>query len=452
MNKRLVNTFLYLLAGAFLIWHLAPILDLGKSLAPRQKTVTELASDTTCFGSDLDVPTFGNPLYDPFITSLNERSKLVAASPKLNSITLDPLPINNIPANDKSWQTSRYGQNKASFSLPKEPNGNTVLRVELSEYVDGDAKWQTPIIPVQEGQSLRLTNRYRSNVDTTANVTLIYEDGSNQFVTLAPLAPTTYWQTSSIDLVIPDGVSAVRFSIILEKNGWLETTKYQISEYDTPRFERGIVSFTFDDGWRSIYEQGLPLFEKYDINTTQFIVAGYEGSQAYMTDEQIRDMKKLGHDIGSHSHTHADHRELGKDKLLLEVAGSRTVLNTAFGGINNFATPFGRYNDSVKNAIKQCYQSHRTTDTGYNAPGYDRYSIRVQNVEIDTTAAEIREWSEFARDNHLWLVLVYHQVEDGGTYSVDTNALESHLQAVKDTSVRTATFEEALIETYPQGR
>jgi peptidoglycan/xylan/chitin deacetylase (PgdA/CDA1 family) len=452
MNKRIANFLLYLLAAGFLIWHLTPMLDIGNSLLPRQKTTAELANDTTCYGNDLDVPTYGDPLHDPLITTLSDRPKLINASPRLNSIEIDPLPASTTFANDKSWQTSSYGQNEAKFSLPKETSGNPVLRVDIANFKDGDAKWQTPILNVQEGQSLRLTNRYRSNVETTANVTFIYEDGSNDFVTLTPLAPSDYWQTNSVDVVIPDGVSTVRFSIILNNNGWLETTKYQISSYETPMFKRGIVSFTFDDGWKSIYEQGLPLFEKYNVKTTQFIVSGYEGSQAYMTEEQIRDMIKRGHDIGSHSHTHADHRELDQSKLSQEVAGSRSVLNATFSGINNFATPFGRYNDTVKNTIKQCYQSHRTTDTGYNAPGYDRYSIRVQNVEVDTTAEEIREWAKFARDNNLWLVLVYHQVEDGGTYSVDTKALEEHLRAVKDTGVHTANFEEALIETYSQGR
>jgi peptidoglycan/xylan/chitin deacetylase (PgdA/CDA1 family) len=452
MKKSTLNMVLYILAAGFLFWHLFPVFSVGKAIMPRQKTNAELASDTTCYGSDINVPSFGDPLEEPIIHTLNQRQNFITPARHEQAITLDPFPSEVSKTNEKSWQPNSYGQNNTKFSVLSEAKNSSILKVEISDYKDGDGKWQTPILPVETGQSLRLTNEYRASTSTTANVTMIDADGSNQFVTLSHLKSTDSWQAQTVDLVIPDDVVAVRFSIILDTNGWLETRNYRVTSYSTPQFERGIVSFTFDDGWKSIYEQGLPLFEKYNIKTTQFVVADYEGNQAYMSAEQIRKFQDLGHDIGSHSLTHADHRTLNNADLMSEVNGSHTVLNTKFGGVNNYATPFGRYNDSVSEMIKRCYQSHRTTDTGFNAPGYDRFSIRVHNVEVDTKPEEIQYWAEFARDNNLWLVLVYHQVEDGGTYSVDTRALENHLNAVKETGIHTANFEEALLETYPQGR
>ncbi len=448
MNKKTTNIILYILAAGFLLWHLLPLFAIGKAVAPDEKTNAELAANTMCFGGDLDVPTYGDPLQDPLITTLNSRNNFIAKSRNLETIQLDPYPTSTNTTSSSSWQADSYGTNMAKFEV----KDGSVLAVQMRDFVEGDAKWRTQEIAVQPGESLRFASNYRTNVAVTSNVTYTFRDGSTKYVTLSRLSASGDWRQQATEIIVPNNVVAVRFSVILDDNGWLETKDYSISRYTTPGFSRGIVSFTFDDGWESIYQQGLPLFEKYDVKTTQFVVADYDRNEAYMSPEQIREMQKQGHDIGSHSYSHADHEVLQDQDLAREVAGSRAVLNYKFGGTNNFAAPFGRYNEEVNTAIKQCYQSHRTTDTGFNAPGYNRYTVRVQNVEVDTTPEQIREWAEFARDNNLWLVLVYHQVEDGGVYSVDTKALENHLKAVKETGVHTATYEEALIETYPQGR
>ncbi|MDQ5944420.1 MAG: hypothetical protein QG658_487 [Patescibacteria group bacterium] len=448
MNKKFSNTLLYILASGFLLWHLLPLFSVGKAVAPSNKTNAEIAMNTMCYGGDLTVPTFGNPLTDPLTVDLNTRPELVATSKSLTSVDLGPYPNSGNTNGEEGWQADSYGNNSSTFDV----KDNSILAIEMKNFVDGDAKWRTPQIPVKPGESLRFASEYRSNVASTSNVTFILQDGTEKYVTLSRLSATDSWKQQSTEVIVPKNVVALRFSVILDQNGWLQTKDYTVDRYITPGFSRGIVSFTFDDGWESIYKQGLPLFEQYGIKTTQFVVADYDVNEAYMSPDQIRAMQKLGHDIGSHSFSHADHEVLQDKDLAREVAGSRTVLNQKYGGTNNFAAPFGRYNQDVNDAVKQCYQSHRTTDSGFNTPGYDRYTVRVQNVEVDTKPEQIREWAEFARDNNLWLVLVYHQVEDGGAYSVDTAALESHLKAVKDTGVHTATYEEALIETYPQGR
>lgn len=451
MQKRTLNILLYTLAMGFLAWHLLPIFSLGKTITPEKKNNYEIASDTMCYGGDIDVATFGDPLRDPVITTLSQPNKLVGPTQNGEVIRLDEPSTSINYFDEPDWRATAYGNNSVAFNIIETQHAK-VLRINMNNFVSGDAKWQTKPIDVVAGQTIRVSSDYRTNVATTVNATLTYKNGSKKYITLSRLASTEQWYGQSSELIVPNNVSNVRFAIILNDNGWLESRNYSIEKIDTPNFKRGIASFTFDDGWKSIHEQGLPLFEKYNIDTTQFVVANYDINEAYMSEEQIRDLQKYGHNIGSHSFSHADHKLLHDADLAREVAGSRTVLNSKFGGVNNFATPFGRYNEEVNTVIRQCYQSHRTTDTGYNAPGYDRYQVRVQNVEVNTSVDEIREWANFAKEHNLWLVLVYHQVEDGGAYSVDTKTLESHLKAVKDSGIHIANYNDALIETYPQSR
>lgn len=449
-SRKFYNGVLYLVAAIFLAYHLLPVGSAVAKLKPTEPSRDQLASAALCEKpqSELMVPTFGNPLTEPLMVDLAARKQLVdTVKPQASIYDQEQV------ASVADWESSRYGNNDGRTSLLNQQSAReTVFRVDIERLNDGDTKWLSPAFETSPGQNISATFSYRGNRDIKPTVAFINSDGDTKYVSQRVVTATQAWQTARVDFVVPPQTQKIRFTVNLDDSGWLETKSYAINSLTLPQLQRGIATFTFDDGWKTIHDQGLPLFRKYDIQTTQFVVANYEGSPAYMSQSMIDDFRQAGHDLGSHSFSHANLTTLGADGLRQEVAGSQAVLHKEFGGMNNFAAPFGVYNDAVQAQIRQCYQSHRTTDTGYNAAGYDRYQIKVQNVEVDTKPEEIRAWADFARENKLWLVLVYHQVESGGEYSVDTKVLESHLQAVKSSGIHTATFEQALLETYPQGR
>ena len=454
--RKVVNFALYAMAAGFLALHLLPIGSVLASFKPEPTTNATLAAKAECTNGDFDVLTFGNPLTDPLYVSLNNSERLVAPVPSgvnlvSNSKALE-LGTNGKPT---GWLDDKYGQSNTTFSLVRNalPNANA-LRVEVRDYQAGDAKWLMDPVAVKEGQIVNVSFQYRSQQDSDVVATYINERGETRYVNVTQLTNTNnQWMTYRGDIVIPPGTKQLQIAQALTANGVIESTNYSITSRPISGFQRGIVSVTFDDGWGSIYEKGLPLFEKYRIPTTQFVVANYDKGKAYMTEEQITSLQKKGHEIGSHSYSHAKLTQQNSSELHTEVAGSQAVLQDRYtGSASNFAAPFGVYNDEVSQKIAQCYQSHRTTDTGYNTAGYDRYQVRVQNVEVDTTPAEVKRWVDYAQQNKLWLVLVYHQVENGGEYAVDTSALEAQLKVIADSGIHAATYNDALLETYPQGR
>lgn len=448
-RRRIANLALYTVAALFLGYHLMPVFSAGANLVPEEPTRAELASTAQCsVNTAITVPTYGHPLRDPLTTDLSARKSLVERSG-----STQVLYAQSNAQNLDDWESSRYGVNDgvATIASPQ-PASTAILRVDMNSLKDGDVKWVSPRITAQAGEYITVTFRYRSNQEFKPTAVFIDTDGDAQYIPQTVLSGSESWKTEKLSFVVPANTQSIRFAANLEDEGWLETQGYVFESQPLPRLNRGIASFTFDDGWKSIHNEGLPLFERYGVKTTQYVVADYEGNSAYMDQKMIKDFQKAGHDIGSHSFSHADLTTLGKEKLDIEVAGSSRLLNDSYGGVNNFAAPFGRYNDEVTNSIARCYQSHRTTDAGFNAAGYNRYKIKVQNVEVDTTPEQIRAWADFAQQNRLWLVLVYHQVESGGEYSVDSKVLESHLKAVQSSGIHTATFEDALLESYPQGR
>lgn len=448
-RKRIINFALYTLAALFLGYHLMPVFSAGLNLAPKEATRAELAASAQCSANTaITVPTYGHPLRDPLTTDLSARKRFVTQQATVTTL-YDQSKVSQV----QDWEPSRYGNNDgvATLQASNAPQ-QAIFRVDMNNLKDGDAKWLSPRFSVRSGEYVTVSFRYRASQEFKPTAVFIDTDGDSQYIPQTVRSASEGWSQEKISFVVPANTQGLRFAANLEDDGWLETTDYQVSVQPLPQLQRGIATFTFDDGWKSIHDQGLPLFERYGVKTTQYVVADYEGNDAYMDQKMIEDFQKAGHDIGSHSFSHADLSTLGKEKLGIEVAGSSRILNRSYGGVNNFAAPFGRYNDEVTSSIARCYQSHRTTDAGYNAAGYDRYKIKVQNVEVDTTPEQIKAWAEFAEQNKLWLILVYHQVETGGEYSVDTTVLESQIKAVKDTGIHITTFEDALLETYPQGR
>jgi len=211
-----------------------------------------------------------------------------------------------------------------------------------------------------------------------------------------------------------------------------------------------MVSLTFDDGWSSIYTNGLPLLQKYGFVSTQYIISGKLNTANYMTTAMVQAFKNAGSEIGSHTVTHPDLTTLTSANLKTELSSSKTTLQKLFGTDTalDFASPYGRYNSAVITAIKQYYQSHRSTDVGFNSKDtFNPYNILVQNVDADTTPAQVAAWVAKAKADNTWLVLVYHEVTDSTNtdgYSVTPADLDAELANIKASGISVETMSQAL--------
>lgn len=113
------------------------------------------------------------------------------------------------------------------------------------------------------------------------------------------------------------------------------------------------VVLTFDDGSETIYENALPILQRYHFTGVSYIVYNYIGIRNYMNADQIRAVYAAGWEIGSHSLSHMDltaHPDRQKD----EIVASRRQLETLLGiPILTFAYPFGAYNGDSLHYVHQ---------------------------------------------------------------------------------------------------
>ncbi len=359
-----------------------------------------------------------------------------------------------------SWATGKWGTNSTTFSyLSTGHTGSRSVKVQTTSYTSGDAKWVFSSQAVVPGQQYQFVDWYQSNVDTEVFLAIAKTDGSTQYISLgAPVASTT-WTKFASAVSLPSDAAFVSAFHVLHSVGYLITDDYSLATYIPTGFNRGLVSFTFDDGWTSIYTNGLPLMKQYGIPSTQYIVSGFlndPDEPEYMTNAQVKAFKKAGHEIGSHTVSHPDLTTLGATKLRNELVNSKSRLTTLTGTtINNFASPYGAYNSTVLNAIKSAgYRSHRGVEPGFNSKdAFDIYDIKVQNVENTTTVAQVKSWIDQALATKTWLVLVYHQVDTdpaAGEYNTMPSDLEAELSYAKTSGITAKTVQAALNEIVPQ--
>ncbi|MGN1168202.1 MAG: polysaccharide deacetylase family protein [Lachnospiraceae bacterium] len=150
---------------------------------------------------------------------------------------------------------------------------------------------------------------------------------------------------------------------------WEEVQQYVEGNLLLP--EKSVV-LTFDDGAYSFLNLGVPLFNKYKIPVTSFLIGNIDGekkvkkySSEYLTfQSHSYNMHRAGGNIGHGGiFPVMDHDEAVADlEKSIEVSGNSDA----------FAYPYGDYNDNCVQAVKDAgFKCAVTTEYGRAKPGDD---------------------------------------------------------------------------------
>ncbi len=390
----------------------------------------------------------------------------ISLSKEQSAPPIDPQPPKNSIKNPSfeiargtdpaDWQSDTWGTNTASFGYVRNDGrtGTSSSKVTVTNYSSGDAKWYfSPLTTLTPGSQYTFSAWYKTNAQPHVIAAYVDARGVDQYLTLPNPLPavdaTTAWQYYSSRLDVPKDASAVTVYFLLSSNGWLQTDDFDIVSYTPTGFKAPLISLTFDDGWQSVYTNGVPILQKYGFVSTQYILSGALNTAQYMSTAQVQAVIQAGNEIASHTVSHPDLPLLNSLQLDSELSESQTALRSLFGQTvaQSFASPTGTYNQTTLTAIKQYYQSHRSTDVGYNTKdSFNRYNILVQNITTDTTPAELATWVQKAQSEKSWLVLVYHEVRatGGDQYTVTPENLDAELAIIKASGIEVKTISQAL--------
>jgi len=220
-------------------------------------------------------------------------------------------------------------------------------------------------------------------------------------------------------------------------------------------FKEPLISVTFDDGWEVTYADAMPLLQKYGIRTTQYVLSGVEKDQKYLSWKQIQAIHNAGHEIGCHSETHPDLRLLDDKDLTQQVHGCKVELSKQIGTVSSFASPYGAADQRTLAKISTDFSSQRNTNGDSSngvteddvnlEDGFNPLNIIGMTIKHDTSITEIKNLINYTTAHNGWLVLTYHQADDGSTkYGIDAADLEAQLRLINQAPARVVTIDQVI--------
>lgn len=352
--------------------------------------------------------------------------------------------------NPTNWTKGRWGTNTTGFEYPVTgQSGARAAKITMSARSTGDAKWVFKDVAVESGKIYKFSDYYIADVPTYITARYTLSNGNFSYIDLALLPPTTTWEKTEHSFTVPAGVISVTVLHIINQVGTLTTDTYSLVQDSTQvPPTKGIVSLTFDDGWKSIYQNAIPILNNAGIKSTQYINPSRFTFPAYVTAQEVLAMQSSGHEIGSHTKTHPDLTTLSAAEARAEIEGSKQdLLAIGVKSVNTFAYPFGAYNDSVKQMVMDAgYLSARSSDGGFNKKGtLNLYALARHPVNSDTTPTQIKSWIDQAVANDLWLILVFHNVDTSGSvYSTTPAILQETVDYLKSKNVKVVTLSDGV--------
>lgn len=215
----------------------------------------------------------------------------------------------------------------------------------------------------------------------------------------------------------------------LNNNNYTTLTAYETAHSNRVGKDENnkTVSLIFDDGFEDFFTNAFPILQEYNLNGSVFPVVDSIGDKLLwdvyapkkcLSKKQITTIADAGHEIGSHTLSHADLRMLSDKDLDNELSISKKILEDITGKpVRTISFPFGSWNNRVWEWAQKCgyqaavaYRNHAQAFrpiipiTGvYN---FDSVSDIIEKIEerkiYSNTRARSAAMPHFAKGTPMW--------------------------------------------------
>ncbi len=179
----------------------------------------------------------------------------------------------------------------------------------------------------------------------------------------------------------------------LRKNGYETVSPEDVMDH----FEKGKhlpdkpIVITFDDGYKDNHQFAYPIMKKYGYTGTIFVVSKAIGNTNFFDVEkklqpenkimdwhEIRELAEAGFTIGAHTVDHPHLAEVPPEVARHQIEESKRALEHGLKKpVEFFAYPYGSYNDTVADLVKQAgYRAAVTTELGLAKADSNPFKLR----------------------------------------------------------------------------
>ena len=154
------------------------------------------------------------------------------------------------------------------------------------------------------------------------------------------------------------------------------------------------VAITFDDGDWTSYDVAFPELVHRRMTATFFVITSKIGTAGFATWEQLREMKRAGMSIQSHTHSHPFLSAIGSDDVAFELRESKRLLDTMLAQDTvGISLPNGDHPRGGALAVAHSigYQWVATSQWGANPVDSRHRLVRRYTVRHATTLKKFNE-------------------------------------------------------------
>lgn len=161
---------------------------------------------------------------------------------------------------------------------------------------------------------------------------------------------------------------------------WLKRTGFTgLCIRDLQPYLRGeksgkVVGITFDDGFRSVYSNALPVLEKFGFTATNYFVSRQIGGfnkwdepvgvpySACMSGPEMLEWHRLGHEVGAHTLDHVHLTSIPPAEAQRQIADARHELEDMLAtAVEAFCYPYGEASDEIRQMVGEAGYASATT-------------------------------------------------------------------------------------------
>lgn len=175
----------------------------------------------------------------------------------------------------------------------------------------------------------------------------------------------------------------------LRRLGYRGLSMRQLMPYVLGEKSGKVVGITFDDGYRNVLHNALPVLEETGFSATNYFVVRQLGGanvwdapegvphSALMTVDEMRAWVAAGHEAGSHTLNHPVLPRLSPQLAANEIRDSRAELQQLLDvPVEAFCYPYGAESPALREVVRNAgYRNATTTERGLVRPGEDVYGL-----------------------------------------------------------------------------
>ncbi|PKL76213.1 MAG: hypothetical protein CVV27_11420 [Candidatus Melainabacteria bacterium HGW-Melainabacteria-1] len=348
------------------------------------------------------------------------------------------------------WSSDSWGELKAELSWRQDTpySGQRYLSTRVSEYGgEGDAKWSFEPVSLRGGKWYEYRDQYRSDGRSRQIYACQPPGGTRRFYNASQSHVNQGWHESVFRFYLPSDCD-VTVMHLLDRNGFLDTDHHQLRQVDAAPLNQAMVSVSFDDIWKTAYTLGASELEARGFKGSFYITRLYteQPGEKYANLNDVKDLIKRGHELGSHSHRHAAMSEMEQPALLEDIRKSTVLLKDLGVSEIGIAYPFGDFNGSVETEVQRFHSYARTSLAGLNDKTSNRYRLRIVPVTSETSTESLLSWIQSAAETRTWLILLFHDLGEPIPQSPYTTSFTQYLEVLDELKRREAEIKVVTVE------